>query len=98
MGDALATILEELHALGYQGVTRDERYGEASGRVPIATEDRASNRTGWRSVLPRLSRDGGDPTLVPADLRAVVERHGWTVQAMGRSGETVTVVISENGV
>jgi hypothetical protein len=41
---------------------------------------------------------GDDPDLVPENLRTVVKRHGWTVQPMGRDGETVTVVVSEDGV
>lgn len=42
--------------------------------------------------------NAGDPDLVPEDLRAAVESHGWTVQAMGRDDETVTVVVSKHGV
>jgi len=54
-------------------------------------------REGWRRHVPTVYC-GDDPGLVPADPRAVVERHGWTVQPVGRGAETVTVAVSENGV
>jgi hypothetical protein len=95
--NGLSAVLDDLHTLGYESVDRVEGYeGEASGEVPLP-EDRREPATGWRRYLPRVY-DGGDPDLVPDDLREVVESHGWTVQAMGRDDETVLVYVSENGV
>ena len=92
-----ADLLDVLHRMGYDSVSRDEGYDETSGRVLLPDEHRSEPRTGWRRFLPRVY-DGGDPDLVPDDLRAAVEERGWTVQPMGRDAETVTVVISRNGV
>ncbi|WP_436923421.1 hypothetical protein [Halosimplex amylolyticum] len=99
MSDELAAVLDDLHELGYETVDRVEGFeSEASGRVPLPEEHRRERATGWRRYLPRIHCDAGDPDLVPDDLRAAVEARGWTVQAMGRSDDTVTVVVSENGV
>lgn len=98
MSDALDAVLADLGEAGYESVTRDEGYEAASGRVPLAPEHRRDPPTGWRRFVPRLYCDAGDPDLVPDDLRAIVESHGVTVQAMGRDDTTVTVAVSENGV
>lgn len=95
----LSTVLDTIRALGYDGVDRTEGYpDEACGRVPLPEQHRQQPPKGLRRFLPRVYRDAGDPNLVPEDLRAAVEQHGWTVQAMGRNDRTVTVVISKNGV
>jgi len=99
MAEELDAILVELHDVGYESVTPIEGYeGEASGVVDLSEDHRREPATGWRRYLPRIFCNAGDPDLVPDDLRAVVESHGWTVQAMGRDDDTVTVVVSENGV
>mgnify|MGYP000409834977 FL=1 len=99
MDDELAAILDDLHELGYESVEPIEDFdGEASGVVALPEEHRRDPATGWRRLVPRVYCDAGDPNLVPDDLRDVVEKHGWTVQAMGRDAATVTVVISEHGV
>jgi len=93
------TVLDAVHALGYDGITSTEGYlNEASGQVPLPEAYRRDPPTGWRRLLPRVYCNAGDPDLVPDDLRSAVERHGWTVQAMGRDDEAVTVIISPNGV
>lgn len=97
MSDEVDDVLESLHAAGYDSITRTEGYNEASGTVTLPQEHRQEPPTGWRRLLPRLY-SGGDPDLIPTDLRTTVEDHGWTVQPMGRDATTVTVVISENGV
>lgn len=97
--DELAAVLADVHELGYESVERiDDWPDEASGVVPLPEEHRKEPPEGWRRFLPRVHCNAGDPALVPDDLRAAVEGHGWTVQAMGRDDETVTVVVSENGV
>lgn len=99
MSDALSAVLDDLHAAGYDAVTRHEEFPtEASGPVPLPEEHRREPATGWRKYLPRAYCNAGDPALVPEDLREVVAAHDWTVQAMGRDDDTVTVVVSENGV
>jgi len=99
MDDELTAILDDLHDLGYDSVESIEGWsGEASGVVALPEEHRRKPATGWRRLVPRVYCNAGDPDLVPDDLRDVVEEHGWTVQAMGRDAETVTVVISERGV
>jgi hypothetical protein len=99
MDDELAGIIGEVHDLGYDSVERIEGWpDEASGVVALPEEHRCETPTGWRRLVPRVYCNAGDPDLVPDDLRDVVERYGWTVQAMGRDPETVTVVISEHGV
>ncbi|QLG62608.1 hypothetical protein [Halorarum salinum] len=97
MTATLDDVLAALEELGYGSVTRTEGYDEAGGTVPLPEEHRAEPRSGWRRLLPRLY-DGGDPALVPDDLRAAVEERGWVVQPMGRSAETATVVVSRDGV
>ncbi|MFO7833876.1 MAG: hypothetical protein R6V31_07435 [Halohasta sp.] len=93
------TVLDAVHALGYDEITSTEGYpNEASGQVPLPDEYRRDPPTGWRRLVPRAYCNAGDPDLVPDDLRRAVERHGWTVQAMGRNDRTVTVIISPNGV
>ena len=99
MTDELSDVLDDIRDLGYEGVTPTEGFeNEASGAVPLPEEHRRDRPTGWRRHLPRIHRSAGDPALVPADLRSAVESHGWTVQAMGRDDETVTVVVSPDGV
>ncbi len=98
MSNALDAVIADLCEAGYESVTRDEGYEAASGRVPLAPGHRRNPPTGWRRLVPRLYCDAGDPALVPDDLRAIVESHGFTVQAMGRDDATVTVVVSETGV
>jgi hypothetical protein len=93
----LTDILDALHAMGYGSITRTEEYPEASGEVLVPKKYRRDPRTGWRRLLPRVY-DGGEPALVPDDLRATVEDYGWTVQPMGRNATMVTIVVSENGV
>jgi hypothetical protein len=93
----LDTVLAALHDRGYGSITRTEGYDEASGQVPLPPEYREERPDDWRRFLPRIYC-GDDPDLVPEALRETVESHGWTVQPMGRSAETVTVVVSENGV
>jgi hypothetical protein len=98
MDDELAVILDDLHDLGYESVEPVEGFdGEASGVVALPGEHRRDPATGWRRLVPRVYCNAGDPDLVPDDLRDAVEGYGWTVQAMGRDADTVTVVISENG-
>jgi len=98
MTDELDAIVEALHELGYDDVDRTEGYREASGRVPLPAAHRRDPPTGWRRYRPRVHCGGGDPDLVPDDLRAAVEARDWTVQPMGRNDETVLVIVSENGV
>jgi len=98
MTDELTAIVDDLHERGYTSITRTEGYEEASGRVSLPDECLRDRPDGWRRLLPQVYCDAGDPDLVPADLCAVVEAHGWTVQAMGRDAATVTVVLSEDGV
>ena len=99
MNNELKEILETLQSEGYDSISVIESrpFPEASGVVPLPEEHRRAPRTGWRRFLPRIY-DGGDPNLVPDDLRSVVETHNWTVQPMGRDDDTVTIVISEGGV
>ena len=97
MTEALDDVIAVLYGMGYDSVTPNEGYDEASGKVPLPAEHRTEPRTGWRRFLPRVY-DGGDPDLVPDDLRAAVEARGWTVQPTGRNAETVTVVVSRDGV
>mgnify|MGYP006282003219 CR=1 FL=1 len=93
------TVLDAVHTLGYDAITSTEGYpNEASGQVPLPEEYRRDPPTGLRRFLPRVYCNAGDPDLVPGDLRQAVERHDWTIQAMGRNDETVTVIISPNGV
>ena len=92
----LDSVLAALHDAGYDSITRTEGYDEASGQVPLP-DDHRDERDGWRRLVPTVYC-GDDPDLVPADLREPVESRGWTVQPMGRGAETVTVVVSENGV
>ena len=93
------TVLDAVHALGYDGITSTEGYpNEASGQVPLPKEYRRDPPTGWRRLLPRVYCNAGDQDLVPDALRQTVERHDWTIQAMGRTDEAVTVIISPNGV
>lgn len=95
----LDTVLDTLGDLGYDGISRAEGIpDEAGGRVPLPEQHRREPPDGLRRLLPRVHCDAGDPDLVPDDLRAAVEERGWTVQAMGRDDQTVTVVISRNGV
>jgi len=99
VSDDLDAILAALRELGYESLDRPEGFpDEATGQVPLPEEHRKEPPTGWRRFLPRIHCNAGDPDLVPDDLREVVEAHGWTVQAMGRDDETVTVVVSEHGV
>jgi hypothetical protein len=99
MSDDLDAILANLHELGYDSVERTDGWpDEASGVVTLPEEHRKESPEGWRRFLPRVHCNAGDPALVPDDLRAAVEERGRTVQAMGRDDETVTVVVSENGV
>lgn len=93
----LEDVLASLHARGYESITPTDGYDEASDVVPLPEAYREEPREGWRRLLPRLY-DSGDLDLVPDDLRATVERHGWVVQPAGKDAGTVTVVISENGV
>lgn len=78
MTDSLDVVLASLHAIGYDSVTREDGFNEASGVVPLPEEHRCEPRTGWRRFLPRVYY-GGDPTFVPNDLRATVETHDWMV-------------------
>lgn len=95
----LDTVLDTIHTLGYDEITPAEGYSEeANGTVPLPEQYRRDSPTGLRRFLPRIYCDAGDPALVPEDLRETVEHHGWTVQAMGRDDETVTVVVSKDGV
>lgn len=96
---SLDTILDAVHKLGYDSIDRVEGFpDEASGQVTLPEQYRRERIEGLRRLLPRVYCDAGDPGLVPDDLRATVEEYGWTVQAMGRDSQTVTVVISKNGV
>ncbi|MFB6180042.1 MAG: hypothetical protein ABEI77_09995 [Halorientalis sp.] len=97
MAADLADLLDALHDTGYEPITRDERFESASGAVRLPPAFRRDQPSGWRRLLPRLYC-GDDPALVPDDCRTIVETHGWTVQPMGRDAETVTVVVSRNGV
>lgn len=99
MNDELAELLEELHSRGYDSISsnEDRNRPEASGNIPLPEEHRQEPQTGWRRFFPLLY-DGGDPDLVPNEVRSVVESNGWTVQPMGRDDSTVLVVISERGV
>lgn len=95
----LDAVLDAVHALGYDGISRAEEHpDEASGVVSLPEQHRRAPPEGLRRFLPRVYCDAGDPDHVPDDLRATVEAYGWTVQAMGRNDQTVTVVISKNGV
>lgn len=95
----LDAILDAVHQLGYDEITRTEGYpDEASGQVPLPEQHRREPPEGLRRVLPQVYCDAGDPNLIPDDLRTTVEQYGWTVQAMGRDDQTVTAVISKNGV
>ncbi len=86
-------------AVRHEELTLTDGYpDEASGQVPLPEAHRRDPPTGWRRLLPRVYCNAGDPNLVPDNLRSAVERHGWTVQAMGRNDEAVTVIISPNGV
>jgi hypothetical protein len=98
VSDDLSTVLASVHDAGYRSVTRNDGFDDASGRVDLPPAHRREPPTGWRRLLPRVHCGGGDPELVPEDLRVAVEAHGWTVQPMGRNDETVLVVVSENGV
>ena len=96
---SLDTILDAVYDFGYDGIDRAEEVpDEASGQVALPEKHRREPPEGLRRFLPRVYCDAGNPDLVPDDLRAAVEEYGWTVQAMGRDGQTVTVVISRNGV
>ncbi|MDQ2074943.1 hypothetical protein RBH20_20685 [Haloarcula sp. H-GB4] len=96
---SLDTILDAVYDLGYDSIDRAEGFpDEASGQVALPEKHRREHPEGLRRFLPRVYCDAGNPDLVPDDLRAAVEECGWTVQAMGRDGQTVTVVISRNGV
>ncbi len=96
---SLETVLDAVHGLGYDDITSiDGNVDEASGQVQLPDQHRRKPPTGWRRFLPRVYCNADDPALVPDDLRQAVERHDWTAQAMGRSDETVTVIISPNGV
>lgn len=97
MSPDLDGVLAALHDCGYDAITRDEGFDSASGSVPLPPAYRDERPDDWRRFLPRVYC-GDDPDLVPADLRELVESRGWIVQPMGRSAETVTVVVSENGV
>ena len=95
----LETVLDVIHALGYDSVTSTDGYpDEASGQVWLPEQYQRDPPTGLRRFLPRVYCTAGDPELVPEALRVAVEGRGWTIQAMGRSDQTVTVVISPNGV
>jgi len=98
VSDALERLLADLHDAGYDAVTSVSDSEEATGQVLLPPEHRRDPPRGWRRFLPRLYCDASDPALVPDELRAIVEAHGWTVQAMGRDDETVTVIVSRNGV
>ncbi len=96
---SLDTVLDAVYDLGYDGIDRTEAFpDEASGQVALPEQHRREPPEGLRRFLPRVYCDAGSPDLVPDDLRAAVEEYGWTVQAMGRDGQVVTVVISKNGV
>lgn len=99
MNDELEKILEDLHTKGYDSISPNENrhHPEASGTIPLPEEHRRRPRTGWRRFLPRVY-DGGDPDLVPNEVRSVIKNHGWIVQPMGRDDNTVLVIISERGV
>ncbi|ATW87260.1 hypothetical protein halTADL_0447 [Halohasta litchfieldiae] len=93
------TVLDSVHALGYDDITSTDGYpDEASGQVRLPEQHRRDPPTGLRRFLSRVYCNAGDPDLVPNDLRTAVERHGWTVQAMGRDDQQMTVIISPNGV
>jgi hypothetical protein len=95
----LDTVLDVVHALGYDRIDRTGASpDEASGRVSLPERHRQAPSKGLSRFLPRVYCDAGDPNLVPDDLRVGVEQYGWTVQAMGRNDQTVTVVVSKNGV
>jgi hypothetical protein len=99
MSGTLDSILADLRERGYDQLSRPEGFPEeATGQVPLPEAHRREPAGGWRTYLPGVYCDAGDPDLVPEDLREVVEGYGWTVQAMGRDDETVTVVVSKNGV
>ncbi|MEA1932528.1 MAG: hypothetical protein U9O06_13415 [Euryarchaeota archaeon] len=96
---SVETVLDAVHALGYDDITVVEGYSdEASGRVLLPEQYRRDPPTGLRRYLPRVYCNAGDPDLVPDDLQLAVERYGWTIQAMGRDDQRVTVIISPNGV
>ena len=96
---SLDTILDAVYELGYDGIDRTEGFpDEASGQVALPEQHRREPPEGLQRFLPRVYCDAGSPDLVPDDLRTAVEEYGWTVQAMGRDGQTATVVISKNGV
>jgi len=64
------TVLDTVHALGYDEITSTEGYpNEASGQVPLPEQHRRDPPTGLRRFLPRFYCDAGDPDLVPDDLR-----------------------------
>lgn len=99
MNDELAELLEELHSRGYDSISsnKDRNRPEASGNIPLPKEHRREPQTGWRRFFP-LFYCGSDSSLVPSEVRSVVEGNGWTVQPMGRDDSTVLVIISERGV
>ena len=93
------TVLDAVHKLGYDEITSTEGYpNEASGQVLLPEQHRRDPPTGLRRFLPRVYCDAGDQELISDDLQQAVERHDWTIQAMGRNDQRVTVIISPNGV
>jgi hypothetical protein len=96
---SLDTIIGAVRDIRYDSINRVEEFpNEASGQVLLPEQHRRDPPEGLRRFLPCVYCDAGNPNLIPDDLCATVEEYGWTIQAMGRNDQTVTVIISKNSV